>query len=122
MMHRDCLDFGGTVEQRIDELNIAVAAEPEDVRDFLPDQIIDNDLGAIELITSRHRFSSCEDGREIMGRSVGRRGRRDQRLGLVAELYREPQKKSRGPAMVMGQLSEVARRHTLRIPDSSSSK
>jgi hypothetical protein len=36
-----------------------------------------------------------------MGRSVGRRGRRDRRWGVVAEHYREPQKKSRGPAMVM---------------------
>ena len=55
VMHRDGLDVGFTLEQRVDELDIAVPAQAEDVRHFLPDQIVDDDLGAVQHI-GRHRI------------------------------------------------------------------
>ncbi len=56
MMHRDGLEFVGTLIQRVDELDIAVAAQAEHLRHFFLDQIIDDDLGTVERIARRHRF------------------------------------------------------------------
>ena len=56
MMHRDRLDLVGALVQRVDELDVAVAAQAEHLRHFLLDQIVDDDLGAIEHVT-RHRLT-----------------------------------------------------------------
>ncbi len=50
VMHGDRLDVVRALVERVDELDIAVAAQAEGVGDFLADQIIDNDLRAIELV------------------------------------------------------------------------
>ena len=55
VVHRDGLDVVLALEQRVDELDIAVAAEAENVGDLLLDQIVDNDLGSVELVACRHR-------------------------------------------------------------------
>ncbi len=51
-MHRDGLDVGRALVQRVDELDVAVAAQAERVRHLLLDQIIDDDLGAVEHVAS----------------------------------------------------------------------
>ena len=70
MMHRDGLDVGRALVQRVDELDVAVAAQTEHLRHFFLNQIVDNDLGAIEHI-SRHQLVSlrpddflCADAKE----------------------------------------------------------
>ena len=45
--------------QRIDELDIAVAAQAEHLRHLLLDQIVDDDLGTIEHITRHCVHSLC---------------------------------------------------------------
>ena len=57
VMHRDGLELVGALIQRVDELDVAVAAEAEHLRHFFLDQIIDDDLGPIERIARRHRIS-----------------------------------------------------------------
>ena len=56
VMHRDGLDVGRALVQRVDELDVAVAAQAEHLRHLLLDQIVDDDLGAVEHVT-RHRFT-----------------------------------------------------------------
>ena len=53
MVHRNRLEFVGALVQGIDKLDVAVAAEAEHLRHFLLDQVVDDDLGAIEHVT-RH--------------------------------------------------------------------
>ena len=55
MVHRDRLDVARSLEQRVDELDVAVTAQAEDVRNLLPDQIVDNDLGSVQHIARGHR-------------------------------------------------------------------
>jgi hypothetical protein len=55
MVGRDGLDLGRALVQRVDELDVAVAAQAEHLRHLLLDQIVDNDLRAIELVVS-HRI------------------------------------------------------------------
>src|SRR5262245_47850986 len=55
MVHRDRLYVARALEQRVDELDIAVTAQAENVGHLLPDQIIDNDLGSIQNIARGHR-------------------------------------------------------------------
>ena len=50
------LMFVGALVERVDELDVAVAAQAEHLRHFLLDQVVDDDLGAVEHIT-RHRFT-----------------------------------------------------------------
>ena len=52
VMHRDRLDVRRALVQRVDELDIAVAAQAEHLRHFLLDQIVDDDLRAVELVAS----------------------------------------------------------------------
>ena len=47
VMHGYRLDLTGARMQRVDEPDVAVAAQPEDVRHFLPDQVIDDDARAV---------------------------------------------------------------------------
>jgi len=56
VVHRDRLDVVRALVKRIDELDVAVAAESKGVGHLLADQIVDNDLRAIELIAARHRI------------------------------------------------------------------
>ena len=56
VMHRDGLDVGRALVQRVDELDIAVAAQAEHLRHLLLDQVVDDDLGAVEHVT-RHRLT-----------------------------------------------------------------
>ena len=56
VVHRDGLDVGRALVQRVDELDVAVAAQAEHLRHLLLDQIVDDDLGAVEHVT-RHRFT-----------------------------------------------------------------
>ena len=58
-MHRDGLEFVGALIQRIDELDIAVTAQAEHLRNFLLDQIVDDNLGTIERITCAIALLSC---------------------------------------------------------------
>jgi len=48
MVHRDGLDVGGALMQRIDEADIAMPAQAEHVGHALAHEIIDNDLPAVE--------------------------------------------------------------------------
>ncbi len=57
MVHRDGLEFVCAFVQRVDELDIAVAAQAEHLRHFLLDQIVDNDLGTVERIACRHQIT-----------------------------------------------------------------
>ena len=59
MVHRDGLDLVGTLIERVDELDVAVAAEAEHLRHLLLDQIVDNDLGAIERIACHQCSPRC---------------------------------------------------------------
>src|SRR5450631_1780736 len=56
-MGRNSLDLGRTLVKRIDELDIAVATQAEHLRHFFLDKIVDDDLGPVERIALRHRFS-----------------------------------------------------------------
>ena len=58
VMHRDGFELVSTFIQRIDELDIAVTAQAEHLRNFFLDQIVDDNLGTIERIT-RHCVLSC---------------------------------------------------------------
>ena len=71
MMHRDGLEFVGAFIQRVDELDIAVAAQAEHLRNFLLDQIVDDDLGTIERIT-RHRITLLLAQRYQAAQAMGR--------------------------------------------------
>jgi hypothetical protein len=62
VMHRDRLDIALALVQGVDELDIAVAAQPEDKGHLLPYQIVDDDLDSIELV-GRHRSGSSEQAR-----------------------------------------------------------
>ena len=55
LMHGDGLDVRFALEQRVDELNIAVSAKSENVRHLLLDQIVDDNLGTVQHIC-RHRI------------------------------------------------------------------
>ena len=57
VMHRNGFQLVGPLIQRVDELDIAVTAQPEHLRHFFLDQIVDDDLGTIERITCRHRIT-----------------------------------------------------------------
>ena len=57
VMHRNGLDVVRSFIQRVDELDIAVAAQAEYLRHLFLDQIIDNDLGTIEHVARRHRIT-----------------------------------------------------------------
>jgi hypothetical protein len=46
-MHGNGLDFAGARVQRVDEPDVAVAAQSEDIRHFLPDQVVDDDARAV---------------------------------------------------------------------------
>src|SRR5262249_3362691 len=50
------------LEQRIDELDVAVAAQPEHVGRLLADQVVDDHLRAVELV-GRHRSVSISGRR-----------------------------------------------------------
>ena len=54
VMHRDGLDVVRSLVQRVDELDIAVAAQAEHLRHLFLDQIVDDDLGTIEHVARRH--------------------------------------------------------------------
>src|SRR5205085_2321345 len=49
-MHRDGLDVALAFVQRVDELDVAVAAQAEGVRHLLADQVVDDDLAAVEPV------------------------------------------------------------------------
>ena len=55
MVHRDGLDLLAALIERVDELDVAVAAEAEDLRHLLLDQVIDNHLGAVEHVACHCR-------------------------------------------------------------------
>ena len=57
VVHGNGLDVSLALEQRVDELDVAVPTQAEDVRRLLLDQIVDNDLGAIEHISRHQTFS-----------------------------------------------------------------
>ena len=57
VVHRDRLDGVAALVERIDELNVAVAAQAEGVRNLLLDQVIDDDLRAVEHVVLGHRVS-----------------------------------------------------------------
>ena len=61
VMHRNGLDVVAPLVQRVDEADIAVAAQAEDVRHLFADQIVDDDLAAVEHVFW-HRRSSSEIG------------------------------------------------------------
>ncbi len=50
VMHRQRLDVVGALIERIDELDIAMAAQAEDLRHLLADEIVDDDLSPVEHI------------------------------------------------------------------------
>ena len=50
VVHRDSLEVVLALVQRVDELNVAMAAKAEDVGHLLPNQIVDNDLCSVELV------------------------------------------------------------------------
>ncbi len=50
MADRNGLDVGRALIKRIDELDVAVAAQPERIRHLLADQVIDDHLGAVEHV------------------------------------------------------------------------
>ena len=56
MMYRNGLDVGRALVQRVDELDVAMAAQAEHLRHFLLDQVVDNDLRPVELVRCRHRI------------------------------------------------------------------
>ena len=58
MMGRDRLDIGRALIQRVDELDVAVAAQAKRVGHLLLDQIVDDHLCAVELVRPRHEISS----------------------------------------------------------------
>ena len=64
VMHRDGLDVGRAFVKRVDELDVAVAAQAEHLRHLLLDQVVDDDLGAVEHIT-RHLFHSLPAAQRI---------------------------------------------------------
>ena len=53
---RDGLDVACALEQRVEEPDIAVAAQPEDVRHLFAHEVIDDDLAAVEDVGG-HRFN-----------------------------------------------------------------
>jgi hypothetical protein len=57
-MHRDRLDIALALVQRVDELDVAVAAQAEGVGDFFLDQVVYDDLAAIESVIGRS-FQHC---------------------------------------------------------------
>ena len=50
VVRRDGLDVALALEQRVDELDVAVAAQAERVGHLLADQVVDDDLRAIEHV------------------------------------------------------------------------
>jgi hypothetical protein len=62
VVRRDGLDLALPLEQRVDELDVAVAAQAEGVGDLLLDQVVDDDLRAIEHIVLGHGFSCVWSG------------------------------------------------------------
>jgi hypothetical protein len=44
---RDRLDGVGAIVERVEQADVAVAAEAEDVGDLLADQVLDDDLAAV---------------------------------------------------------------------------
>ncbi len=61
VMNRNGRDVVAPLVQRVDEADIAVAAQAEDVRHLFTDQIVDDDLATVEHVF-RHRRSSSEIG------------------------------------------------------------
>ena len=57
VMRRDRLDVGRALVERIDELDIAVTAQPERVGHLLLDQVVNDDLSPVELVAGRHAAS-----------------------------------------------------------------
>ena len=82
VMHRDGLDVGGALVQRVDELDVAVAAQAEHLRHLLLDQIVDDDLGAIEHVT-RHLCTLSLRLNEFASASCLRGRRRGPNLFLI---------------------------------------
>ena len=56
VVRRDGLDVALALEQRVDELDVAVAAQAEGVGHFLLDQVVDDDLRAIERVVGHWDF------------------------------------------------------------------
>jgi hypothetical protein len=61
VVDRDGLDVVPTLEQRIDELDVAVPAQSEDVGHLLADEVVDDDLSAVEHVL--HVMILLGDGR-----------------------------------------------------------
>ncbi len=53
MMHGDRLDVARALIKRVNKADVAMAAQSEGIRHLLPDQIIDDDLTAIQHVTHR---------------------------------------------------------------------
>ena len=99
VMHRDGLDVVRALVERVDELDVAVAAQAEHVGHLLADEIVDDDLAAVEhvlrpsgllQVSARGGARRDECGR-IHGIAGGRgQGRRLSRSGaLASKLLRE---------------------------------
>jgi len=54
-MNRDGLDVGRALVERVDELDVAMAAQAEHVGHALADEVVDDDLAAVEHVLVGHR-------------------------------------------------------------------
>jgi hypothetical protein len=59
MVHGYRRDLMAALIQRVDELDVAMPAQAENLRHLLLDQIIDNDLGAIERVSCHWFLLTC---------------------------------------------------------------
>ena len=59
VMHRDGLDVVLALVQRVDELDVAVAAQAEGVGHLLADQVVDDDLAAVQPVVGRSFQHRC---------------------------------------------------------------
>ena len=74
VMDRDGLDLVRPPIERIDELDVAVAAQPERIGHLLADEVVDDHLGAVEHVLAGH-------GGSVGARHV--RGRRRDECGRI---------------------------------------
>ena len=89
VMHRDGLDVVLALMQRVDELDVAVAAQAEGVGHLLADQVVDDDLAAVQSVVGgafEHLFHQFHCAVVIGQVEILRRVRRRPALDLLAEL------------------------------------
>jgi hypothetical protein len=82
----DGLDRVGPVVERVEQPHVAVAAEPEHVRDLLARQVLDDDLAAVHGILPR--APACRPARP--SRRGTRRCRARRRASLTAARRASP--------------------------------